>query len=236
MTDRPAGSRALRADAERNRQAILDAAEQVFAEHGVSVTLAQIAKVAGVGVGTIYRRFSGVDALVEELFDERICRWADLVAELAELARTEPWDAFRRYVLGIAESQGCDAAFAELLIEPVLGSQRFQGHHAQAMGSARLLLSRARESGAVRADLQDSDLLHIQLAVLGVVRGTSALGSTAPERFALLVLDACRGPAVPRETVGPLPAPMATELSALESMCVAAGLDSGVDENGGRFR
>src|SRR4051812_30038144 len=70
----------LRADAERNRQRILDAAREVFADRGLDVTLDEIARHAGVGVGTAYRRFPNKEALVEALMVERI-------GELEQLAR-----------------------------------------------------------------------------------------------------------------------------------------------------
>ncbi|MBO2457520.1 TetR/AcrR family transcriptional regulator [Actinomadura violacea] len=68
-------------DAERNRRAILDTAAGMFAEQGMRLTLEQIAKAAGIGVGTIYRRFPTLDALIDELVGERIRWWADHVTE-----------------------------------------------------------------------------------------------------------------------------------------------------------
>ncbi|QKG27138.1 TetR/AcrR family transcriptional regulator [Actinomadura verrucosospora] len=216
------GRRVLRADAERNRQLILNTAAEMFAEHGMRLTLEQIAKAAGIGVGTIYRRFPTLDALIDELFGERIRWWADHVTKLADLAVTEPWESFRQYVLCLAEAHDCDAAYAQLLIEPVTGSPRFRDDHARSLRGARLLLARAREQGAVRGDLHDADLLHIQLAILGVVGASRSLGTQAAARFATLTLEACRGPKAPND-IARLPAPSGDELQLLEAL---SGADS----------
>ena len=88
--------RPLRRDAQRNRERILDAARELFAERGVAVTLDDIAKRAGVGVGTVYRRYSNKDALLDELFEEGI----DELAASAEalLASRDAWDALIRFL------------------------------------------------------------------------------------------------------------------------------------------
>src|SRR5436189_117562 len=70
--DATADRRPLRRDAERNRQRILQAAREVFAERGLGVTLDEIARHAGVGVGTVYRRFADKEALIDALFEDRI--------------------------------------------------------------------------------------------------------------------------------------------------------------------
>src|SRR3954449_13048651 len=76
----------LRRDAERNRERILAAAADAFAEGGLAVTMDEIARRAGVGVGTIYRRFPDKELLIEALFEQRI----DELVALAEAAREEP--------------------------------------------------------------------------------------------------------------------------------------------------
>src|SRR5436190_821839 len=87
--------RPLRRDAERNRQRILDAARELFTERGLAVSLNDIAHHAGVGVGTVYRRFPDRVQLIEALFEQRL----EQIRELAEAARAEPdpWQAFIRF-------------------------------------------------------------------------------------------------------------------------------------------
>ena len=76
----------MRRDAERNRQRILAAAAEVFTERGLDATLDEVARAAGVGVGTVYRRFPDKESLIEELFRDRV----DAMVKLAEEALTEP--------------------------------------------------------------------------------------------------------------------------------------------------
>ena len=91
-----AGERPLRRDAERNRQRILAAAAEVFTERGLDATLDEVARAAGVGVGTVYRRFPDKEALVEELFRDRI----DALVTVAEQACTDPdpWQGLVSYL------------------------------------------------------------------------------------------------------------------------------------------
>ena len=99
----PIPLRPLRRDAERNRQRILEAAAEVFTERGFAATLDDVARHAGVGVGTVYRRFPDKAALADALFDERI----DALVTLAEQARDEP-DAWAALV-GVPGALGRDA-------------------------------------------------------------------------------------------------------------------------------
>src|SRR5579884_266131 len=92
----PATARPLRADAERNRQRILRAAAEVFTTRGLQTSLDEVARHAGVGVGTVYRRFPDKDALVEALFEERIQQ----IIGLADAAWNEPdsWSALASFL------------------------------------------------------------------------------------------------------------------------------------------
>jgi len=90
------GERPLRRDAERNRQRILLAAAEVFTQRGLEATLDDVARQAGVGVGTVYRRFPDKESLVAELFADRI----DAMVAVAEqaLAAPDPWQALVSYL------------------------------------------------------------------------------------------------------------------------------------------
>ena len=82
--------RPLRADAARNRQLIIDAARELFAEEGIDVTLDDVARRAGVGVGTVYRRFASKEELIDGVFQQN---FADMAAAAdASLANPDPWD------------------------------------------------------------------------------------------------------------------------------------------------
>src|SRR5215212_8386823 len=103
----------LRADAERNRERILDAAREVFAERGLDVTLDEVARHAGVGVGTAYRRFPNKHVLIEALMIERI---AELEATAREcLADPDPWNGVATYLERALAQQAADRGLKEVL-------------------------------------------------------------------------------------------------------------------------
>src|SRR3954447_3870440 len=103
----------LRRDAEHNRQLILDAARAAFAEEGLDVGLHQIAKRAGVGVGTVYRRFPDKDQLVEALFEDRIGEVL-AIAEQA-LAEEDAWTGLEHFLHGTCELQVADHGLHQLV-------------------------------------------------------------------------------------------------------------------------
>src|SRR5215216_2919656 len=92
--------RALRADAERNRRRVLDAARRVFAEHGLGVGVDAVAKAAGVGVGTLYRRFPTKQDLLAAVVEDGVERLASEVARFEEVE--DPWEAFASSVHAFA--------------------------------------------------------------------------------------------------------------------------------------
>src|ERR1700730_11019246 len=95
--------RALRKDAERNRQRILEAARELFTERGLGVTLNDIAHHAGCGVGTVYRRFPDKEQLIDALFKDRVSEMV-VVAEEA-LANPDPWEGLRQFLEDAIELQ-----------------------------------------------------------------------------------------------------------------------------------
>src|SRR5438105_12820922 len=101
--------RPLRKDAERNRQRILDAAAELFAQRGLGVTLNDIAHHAGVGVGTVYRRFPDKADLIEGLFEQRIRQIVELAD--AALADPDPWRGLTGFIERTCELQAQDRAF-----------------------------------------------------------------------------------------------------------------------------
>src|SRR5829696_9084994 len=94
--------RALRADAERNRRRILDAARDVFAENGLGVGVDAVARAAGVGVGTLYRRFPTKQDLLAAVIEDGICHLADRVEQIESIEH--PWEPFEATVHEFAET------------------------------------------------------------------------------------------------------------------------------------
>src|SRR3954464_11040589 len=105
-------ARPLRRDAERNRQRILAPAGELFTEGGLGVTLDDIAHHAGVGVGTVYRRFRDKEELIDALFDERM--EAVLTAAEEALAADDPWLGLEGFFVSIFALQAADRGLREL--------------------------------------------------------------------------------------------------------------------------
>ncbi|WP_449373122.1 TetR/AcrR family transcriptional regulator [Arthrobacter psychrolactophilus] len=182
----------LRADAERNRQAIICAAGSVFAKEGTSVTLERIAAEAGVGVGTIYRRFASVTELVAVVLEEKMRRYADRTEEAAARAAEEPWQAFCDAVLFMLEQQATDLAFSDVIIAGGSVSDLFDAEVRRALRASIQLVNQARKAGVIRPDFDHSDLLMIQHANAGLVRGTHRTAPEAWRRFADYMLQSFR--------------------------------------------
>jgi AcrR family transcriptional regulator len=206
--------RPLRADAERNRRRILAAAAEVFAVRGLQAGLDEIARHAGVGTGTVYRRFPDKAMLIEALFDSRI----DAVIELAEAAHDTPdaWEGLVLFMEGAIEMQHADRGLTDLLFCDGCSSTRFAKKKDSLTPTVVALVERAKASGQLRADVTVTDLIVIQFMLHSV--GMFAL-DVAPElwrRQLGLVLDGLR--ANP-QAITPLPQIPLT-IDELEAICM----------------
>jgi AcrR family transcriptional regulator len=182
----------LRADAARNRNAIVCAAAAAFAEHGTDVGLEEIAGRAGVGIATLYRRFPTRDALIETVIDETMRHYADRTEAAAEQALTNPWEAFSSYLFFVTEHQATDRAFADALVAPLFGSPVFACQHQRAFDASFVLVDRVRAAGVVRPDFHHADIHLLILANAGVARATRRTAPEAWRRLTAYLLDAFR--------------------------------------------
>lgn len=183
----------LRADAERNRSSILCAAAAAFRRHGLSAPLEDVAREAGVGIATLYRRFPSRETLIEAVFDAQMAAYADRAEAVAERALTEPWSAFAGHVRELVRTQVDDPAFGTALLRPLQGSPLFARDHQRAFRATVLLVKRARDAGVVRNDLHHSDL-YLLLASASTLAAEPGPfdGARAAERLTDLVLEALR--------------------------------------------
>jgi AcrR family transcriptional regulator len=200
MTATP--ERPLRADAERNRQRILAAARDVFAERGLDVSLDDIAAHAGVGVGTVYRRFPDKDALIDALFEEGIAGIA--AAARRGLEVEDPWEGFVGFLREANALQAADRGLKELLLSRGRGRERVEQARDSIAPIAMELVRRARESGKLRDDLGPFDVPLINLMVGSIGDATRDVAPDAWERFLGIVID---GLCQRRDAPTPLPAP-----------------------------
>jgi AcrR family transcriptional regulator len=158
----PRPARPLRRDARRNRDAIVAAARQVFCDHGLEAPLEEIARRAGVGIATLYRRFPSRVELLDAVLADTVQAHVD-AAEQA-LAMDDPWDGFVHYL-----EQTCRLQAADRGLNDVMG-MRFPRATATEAAKARLfelvaqVVQRAQENGQLRADLTLEDLALVTWA------------------------------------------------------------------------
>jgi AcrR family transcriptional regulator len=196
-----APDRPLRRDAERNRQRILEAAHVVFAERGLSGSHDDIARVAGVGVGTVYRRFPDKERLIDALFEAR-------VEEIAEIARAavvhpDPWEALSGFLIRTQELQSQDRGLREIVLGGARGAARAAAARLLIAPLVARLLQRAKDAGVVRSDIEVTDLPLIQLAIGTIADSSRDVAPDVWRRAMALVLDGLRA----EHAAGELPVP-----------------------------
>jgi AcrR family transcriptional regulator len=184
------GERPLRRDAERNRQRILAAAAEVFTEEGLRATLDDVAARAGVGVGTVYRRFPDKQALVEALFTERL----DTLVGFAEqaLAEPDPWTGLTSFLERAATMIAGDRGLRQILMFATYGRDRVDQARGRMLPVVSALLGRAQAAGAVRADLRQTDIPVLEFMLGSTAEYTLGVRPEIWRRYLALMLDALR--------------------------------------------
>lgn len=184
------GRRPLRADAERNRRRILAAATEVFAERGLDATLDDIAEHAGVGVGTVYRRFPHKDTLIDTLFVERIEAVAAAARRALDVA--DPWEALVAFMREASALQAADRGLREVLLSRGRGRVRCAHARDTIAPLAHRLVERARADGRLRADFDAFDIPIVQLMLSALVDASHDVAPDVWERFLGIVIDGMR--------------------------------------------
>ena len=189
----------LRADAERNRQRLMAAAKELFATRGLDVTLDDVARHAGVGTGTAYRRFSNKDALIDALMVDRIGEIAQIARECLE--DPDPWLALTSYFERALALQAADRGLKDVLFSSGRGRERSNHARQQIAPVVTKLVRRAQEAGAVRHDIAVSDVPLINFMLNTVVDFGRDIEPDLYRRYLAIVLDGLR----PRDDLEPLP-------------------------------
>jgi AcrR family transcriptional regulator len=182
--------RKLRADAARNRERVLEAARQVFAEHGVGVPIDDVARRAGVGVGTVYRHFPAKENLFEAILVDSISKMGAAARTAAE--SDDPGRAFFDFLELLAESGGENMALVDALDDSGYDIKHASLAHKKDFEAAfEQLLRRAQEAGAVRDDVVLADVLML---CGGTCRAASAGdgGRERSRRLVAIVADGLR--------------------------------------------
>jgi AcrR family transcriptional regulator len=193
--------RPLRKDAERNRQRILDAARELFAERGVGVTLNDVAHHAGVGVGTVYRRFPDKVQLIEELFEQRVEQLVGLMEDALE--DPDPWHGLTRFLRRMLEFQASDRAFRELVLGSAQGLERVSQVRARMLPLGSELVRRAQEVGRLRPDFRAQDVPILLLMLTTIIDSARDVDPELWRRYLAIVIDGLRA-----DSGTPLPLPV----------------------------
>lgn len=181
----------LRADAQRNRDRIVQAAGAAFAEQGLDVCVDEIARRAGVGIGTLYRRFPTKALLIQAIFEERL-RELRPVAERA-LAGADAWAGLAELVHATVACQAADQGFLQELARAVGADALTAGARERFFAPFEELLGRAQAAGEARPDIGPDDLPAL-LRMAGAAAAAQAGAGSEPDaqRHVALLLDGLR--------------------------------------------
>jgi len=163
----PAAQRKPRADAQRNRDRVLEVAKEAFTRSGADASLDDIAKQAGVGAGTLYRHFPSREALIEAVYRTEVEKLAAAERKFAD--SMTPIEALRAWMLLFVDYIATKKIIAPALNTLVGGqSKAFEASHNQIWEAIRALVKRAIKSGDIRKDLDPIDLLRALIGVSNV--------------------------------------------------------------------
>jgi AcrR family transcriptional regulator len=183
-------ARPLRRDAERNRQVIIETARTMFAERGLDVSLDEVARAAGVGVGTVYRRFPTRDALVDALFADSLTAIVQVVQEARSFPRA--FDGLRHFLESVVQMQARDKGLRDVMLSgrPVAPQQDLIA--TQFTPPLQALLTRAQQQGDLRPDLTATDVAILEIAVQSTAEFTAAATPDTWRRYLTVILDGMR--------------------------------------------
>jgi AcrR family transcriptional regulator len=180
----------LRADAERNRCLIVEAAAAAFAEEGLDVGVAEIARRAGVGNATVFRRFPTKDALFDAIVEDRI---AELdAAASAALEVDDPWEALVQFLETGAAMQARNRGFFQATEQRLLKHPEILEKHRCVVDHVEPLVARAQAAGVLRDDVTTTDILGLMKAAVAGLPPLPGIREDGWRRFLALFLDGLR--------------------------------------------
>lgn len=167
--------RALRADAERNRRRLVDAAQVLFRERGLDVGVAEIAQRAGVGRGTLFRNFPTKEDLIAAIVIERMAEATEYGRRL--LDAPDAGEALFSFLEEVVGRQQLDRCLFDAVADTFLANRDIRAAHAEIVGGLEKLLTRAQEAGAVRSDVGAVDVLML---LKGMCEAATAFAGSDP--------------------------------------------------------
>jgi AcrR family transcriptional regulator len=200
-----AGGRPLRRDARRNRERIIAAARAAFAEHGLDVGVDEIARRAGVGMGTLYRRFPTKDALIEAILEDRLDEMIGLLERA--VGGDDPWRDFEAFMHDVVSRQATDRGFKDILASRRRDEPKLSAARARMAPLLERLIADAQAAGQMRNDFNQRDVGPLLWGAGRVVESTADVAPDYWRRYLAFVLDGLRPPAGRQD----LPAPPLTD-------------------------
>jgi len=200
----------LRKDAQRNRDLLVEAARGLYSVRGLDVALEEIAKTAGVSIGTLYNHFPRRADLVNAVFADR----TETIVSIADhaLGLDDPWAGLTHFVTRICELQAADRGYNELASARLPQVEE----HERGYELMTRIVERAKESGALRADFTLEDMAFVTWGIARTVEATADVRPAVWRRHLALLFDGMRAPAA-----NPLPEPplLPDELARLMGNC-----------------
>jgi AcrR family transcriptional regulator len=221
-TTASAPARPLRRDAQRNRDSLLAAARAVFAEHGMQASLEQVAKRAGVAIGTLYNHFPARLDLVQEVFAGKLATWV-AAAEQA-LSMDDAWEGLCLFLETMCELQARDRGFNDFASIRLPENACLAGQQTRIHDLGVRIVERAQEQGRLRPDLAPEDLAFIIWSHSRIIEATDGIAPHAWRRHLYLMLDGFRA-----ERAHPLPEPPLTPTQLYRAMLRLGGADDSTD-------
>lgn len=198
MATKQGAEKPLRRDAEENRQRLLAAAREVFAEQGLDSTMDEVAERAGVGVGTAYRRFANKEELIDALFSERIGE----IAAIMDRANAEPdaWQGIVTYLEQTVALSAGDKGLREVMLSSPHGHEFVDAARERLEPQTDELVARAHEAGVLRPGVEATDLVMVVLMLAQISDYGHEREDPPWRRYLALALDGLRP-----DAKGPLP-------------------------------
>ena len=207
----PSSSPPLRRDAQANREALLAAAQARFAADGLEASLVQVARDAGLAIGTLYRHFPTRLDLIQALFADKLQSWLE-AAERAD-ALDDGWKGFVLFVEALCRLQADDQGFNDLISMRLPEAAGLAATQDRIGDIAARIIGRAQEQGSLRPDLTREDLAFVIWSQSRINQATRDVVPRAWRRHLHLMLDGFRA-----ERAHPLPEPPMTVEQAHQAM------------------
>jgi AcrR family transcriptional regulator len=198
--------RRLRADAARNQQRIVEAARELFADHGLEITLDDVAERAGVGVGTVYRRFANKKELIAEVFEQNVGEFA--IAADAAANHADAWEGLVQFFEYACTHLATNRGFSEVMLELENDLDHFTKVRDLIRPTVAAIIDRARDVGALQPDIEASDFFALIHMVDALAEFSKPVNPDAWKRYMAIALNGVCADSTPRR---PLTVPALTD-------------------------